>query len=101
MDRLEELREKLDEIKSRRDEDDYPGQTDEYRVQLIIEAAVEAADDLILEGTDGSVEETDYLTSAVAIKFAEKAHCSLSHRLLMRIVGAQTRGAAAPGDSPS
>ena len=39
----------------------------------IVEKAVQAADRIILDGSDGSVEETDHLTAEVARKFMEKA----------------------------
>lgn len=39
----------------------------------IIEDAVNAADRIILDGSDGSTEETDFLTAMVANKFTEKA----------------------------
>lgn len=45
----------------------------EYERHQIIQKAVEAADSIILDGSDGSVEETNYLTSEVARKFMEKA----------------------------
>jgi len=39
----------------------------------IITKAAEAADRIILDGSDGSVEETDYLTAEVARKLMERA----------------------------
>ena len=45
----------------------------EYERHQIIKKAVEAADRIILDGSDGSIEETDFLTSEVARKFIEKA----------------------------
>ncbi len=45
----------------------------EYRRNKIVENAVSAADEIILDGSDGSKEETDYLTAMVAKKFMEKA----------------------------
>lgn len=45
----------------------------EYHRRQVIQKAVEAADRIILDGSDGSVEETNYLTSEVARKFMEKA----------------------------
>lgn len=44
-----------------------------FRRDKIIESAVSAADGIILDGSDGSVEETNYLTAIVAKKFTEKA----------------------------
>ena len=45
----------------------------EYKRNKIIESAVSAADGIILDGSNGSVEETNYLTAMVAKKFTEKA----------------------------
>jgi len=45
----------------------------DYRRQRIVENAVQAADKIILDRADGSVEEVDYLTGEVARKFVEKA----------------------------
>lgn len=55
-----------------------------YRQQKIIEMASEAADRIIMNNSSGSVEETDYLTSAVAMKFVSKAHLAISSRLTRR-----------------
>ena len=71
----------LKQIETVEDEDN---QNNEYRRQLIIEAAIQAADEIIMECSDGSVEETDYLTSAVAQKFNEKVHSRISGALLRR-----------------
>ena len=56
----------------------------EYRQQQIIDRAVNTADSVIMDGSNGSVEETDYLTSAVALKFTHKAHLAHSSRLLRK-----------------
>lgn len=45
----------------------------EYERREIIKKAVEAADRIILDGSDGSVEETNFLTAEVARKFMERA----------------------------
>ena len=45
----------------------------DIRRNAIIQRAVEAADRIILDGSDGSEEETDYLTAEVARKLMEKA----------------------------
>jgi len=45
----------------------------DYERHQIIQKAVEAADRIILEGSDGSVEETNYLTSEVARGFMDRA----------------------------
>ncbi len=45
----------------------------EYERQEIIRKAVEAADRIILDGSDGSCEETNFLTAKVAEKFMVRA----------------------------
>jgi len=45
----------------------------EYERREIIKKAVDAADRIILDGTDGSVEELHLLTARVAEKFMERA----------------------------
>jgi len=49
-----------------------------------IEEAVEAADRIILDGSDGSVEETDYLTAEVARQFMEKTLNAFSREILRK-----------------
>ena len=83
MNRLEELMKKLEEIEANGD-DDFIGQADEYRRQVIVDMAVKAADEIIKEGSDGSVEETEYLTSAIAEKLVGKAHIANIRRLLSK-----------------
>lgn len=56
----------------------------EHRQMEIIRKAVEAADRIILDGSNGTVEETNYLTAAVARKFMEKALHPLSSVLLAK-----------------
>jgi excisionase family DNA binding protein len=63
-------------------QEDFPGQNDEYRLQKTVERAVREADIIIMDGSNGSVEETDYLTSKVAEVFAQKAHQAVVARLL-------------------
>jgi len=50
----------------------------------IIQKAVEAADRIILDGSDGSVEETDWLTSEVAKVFVGKVNIALMCKLLRK-----------------
>jgi len=45
----------------------------EYERRQIIKNAVEAADRIILDGSDGSIEETNFLTARVAWSIFEKA----------------------------
>ena len=47
----------------------------------VISNAVTVADRIILDGSDGSVEETDWLTSEVAKCFVEKVNISLTGNL--------------------
>jgi hypothetical protein len=62
-------------------EEDFPGQRDEMRLHDAIEKAVDAADKIILEASDGSVEETDYLTVSLADAFVEKVAATLRSKL--------------------
>lgn len=66
--------------------EDYPGHNDERRRTDAIQAAVAAADRLIIDYSDGSTEETDFLTSAVALAFTQKIHASVIARMLMRAI---------------
>jgi len=45
----------------------------EYHCQRVVEEALQAADKIILGGSDGSNEETDFLTAQVAQKMMERA----------------------------
>lgn len=56
----------------------------DYRRNQITENAVEAADKIILDGSDGSAEETNYLTAGVARKFMEKALLPLQQELFRK-----------------
>ncbi len=56
----------------------------DMRRNKIIEEAVGAGDNIIMEGSDGSVEETDYLTAMVAQKWVEKAVHPLRSQLLRK-----------------
>jgi hypothetical protein len=59
----------------------------EYERREIIRKAVEAADNIILDGSDGSVEETDWLTSQVAKGFVEKVDMAISAKLTRKELG--------------
>lgn len=48
-----------------RENENFSGEAHEYFQQQVIRLAIEAADSVILEASDGSVEETDYLTAKV------------------------------------
>ncbi len=45
----------------------------DYHRQQVIGTAMGAADNIILDGSDGSCEETNYLTAEVARKMMERA----------------------------
>lgn len=45
----------------------------DYERQQIINKAIEAADRIIMDGSDGSCEETNFLTAEVAEKFMTRA----------------------------
>lgn len=47
----------------------------------IIHNAVSAADRIIMDGSDGSIEETDWLTSEVAERFVSKVGISTAIKL--------------------
>lgn len=64
------------------EEEDYPGQANNSRRHRIIREAVEAADRIIIDGSNGDVEETDYLTGKVALEFFQKVDSRLSSTLL-------------------
>lgn len=84
MNRLKRLQEFLQEIEAYKKDEDFPGEVAEHRRAKIIEMAVEAADELIMEGSDGSVEETDFLTAAVAMRFNQKVYQGLTANLLRK-----------------
>lgn len=65
-------------------EEDYPHQRDEIRRDIVVQAAMDAADAILMEGSNGSEEETDWLTSEVALRWAQKAHCAAQRRLLKK-----------------
>ena len=56
----------------------------DYERSHIVGEAVDAADRIILDGSDGSTEETNYLTSEVAAKLVAKALLPLSTAILRR-----------------
>lgn len=51
----------------------YEREEREYHRHQVIQKAVAAADHIILDGSDGSVEETNYLTARVAEQLIGKA----------------------------
>lgn len=56
----------------------------EYEREEIVRKAVQAADRIILDGSDGSVEETDWLTVEVASRFNKKVHGRIGGNLLRK-----------------
>jgi hypothetical protein len=55
--------------------------SEDHRRFKIVEAAVAAADSVIIKQSSGSEEETAYLTAEVARKFMHKVSCSINARL--------------------
>ena len=70
--RIAELRQRLQEIE-RSSDDDLPLGKANTRQELLIQAAIDAADSILMGFTDGSIEELNYLTGELASKWAEKA----------------------------
>lgn len=64
-------------------EEDYPGRRAQYIREKAIQLAVSVADQVIMEASTGSEEDTDFLTAHVALKFSEKVAMGAS-RLLSR-----------------
>lgn len=58
--------------------------SNEYRRQKAIEDAVRVGDRVIMEASMGSVEETDYLTAMVAMRWMEKVTIAVQSRLLVQ-----------------
>ena len=67
----EEFMQDLFRTKPETSEDNW--QAEEHRQQLVIEAAYGAADRIIMDGSDGTVEMTNYLTAQVALKMVGRA----------------------------
>jgi len=55
-----------------------------YERQELVRRAVDAADRIILDGSDGSEEETNWLTVEVARKFNEKVHIVFQSALMRK-----------------
>jgi hypothetical protein len=70
--RIQELEQRLQELE-RASEEDFPFGKDSARRELLIQIAVDAADSILMGFADGSIEELNYLTSEIALKWAEKA----------------------------
>ena len=72
---------KLDEDMLENFDETFPGQKRDYIRRKAVEHAVSTADQIILDASDGSEEETNYLTSQLALKFMEKADFVMAHAL--------------------
>ncbi|OGZ23853.1 MAG: hypothetical protein A3A08_01700 [Candidatus Nealsonbacteria bacterium RIFCSPLOWO2_01_FULL_41_9] len=64
----------------------------EHKRGEIIKDAVTAADRIILDGSDGNKEETDYLTAEVAKKFMERALLPLQTALQKKDMDEDDKG---------
>ena len=71
-DRIKNLEQRLAELE-RSSEHDAPIDKAIARRELLLQIAVEAADSILMGFSDGSIEELNYLTREMALKFAEKA----------------------------
>jgi hypothetical protein len=78
---LDRFRKELKEIETL--EEDYPGQRDEVRRNLIVRYAEEAAMNVVDVGSNGSLQEEEYLFSCIAMKFVERIHHTFVRELLM------------------
>jgi hypothetical protein len=65
-------------------EEDWAGERREYIRSKALQLAMDAADAIILEASDGSVEETNYLTSEIATRFAKKVNSALWSGLMKK-----------------
>jgi|GEM_PF-2251408 len=57
---------------------------DDYRRQEVIRKAKEAADRIILDGSNGSIEETNYLTAVFAEEMVKTALCPFHAAILKK-----------------
>lgn len=71
----------------RTDQDRENMERSQHRREMIIREAVRVADRVIMDGSDGSVEETDYLTAGVARIFVEKALDRFRSQMLKKDLG--------------
>lgn len=65
-------------------EEDYPGQNYDVRRQKAIEEAVRKVMHVILEASDGSVEESNYLEAEIGLKIIEQVVSRISSQLLCK-----------------
>ncbi len=76
------LDEQLEELKGL--EEDYPGQLKESRRYKILERAVDLADGILVDYSDGEVEELDWLTARVAESFLSRVVVRLQSSMLRK-----------------
>lgn len=69
---------------SERVREDYPGLQREYFRRKAVDMAIALADRVIMSASDGSVEETDWLTAEVALRFAGKVALAANNKLLRK-----------------
>ena len=83
----ERTRQEIEEMETFRDCQHDEQESRDYRRQKAIERAVEAADRIIMDASDGSVEETNYLTGMVAERFVKKANQAFISAMLKKDIG--------------
>jgi len=83
---LEEISKRITEIVDLTNDRD-PKIKDEFRQQVIVDEAVSAADSILMEFSNGTVEELDYLTARVAERFAGKLMMSVKSKFLRNYFG--------------
>lgn len=64
----------------------------DYFRQNVVKKAVDIADRIIMEATDGSAEETNYLTGKVAEAFMSKVLMSLQTQMFKKDIGIVAEG---------
>ena len=79
MDHYKELERQLSSLTDY--DENFPGERNEIRRDLIVKAATYAADEILYHAGDGSVEESDYLLSAVADNFSQRVHSLITGKL--------------------
>lgn len=65
-------------------EEDYPDQLKDLRRHEILERAIDLADGILVDYSDGEIEELDWLTAKIAERFTDKVVLRLSHCLLRK-----------------
>lgn len=71
----------------RTDQDREDMQNSQHRREMIIREAVRVADRVIMDGSDGSVEETNFLTAGIAEAFMKKALIPFTTQMLKKDLG--------------